>query len=129
MFRLTPLTIRIIAFQVLFLGLLFLPHYSVYPVSLAGADWSLMIGTLTQILDNPAFYVLLMAVAIIFMFSFDAGVLPGETTSAGAMLMKSLNRILTIYLSFVLIAWFFLIFKKMFMGAVYVNDVILAALS
>lgn len=125
----TPVTYRIIGLQILFLGLLFLPEMSIYPLKFAVAEYSVVMKTLQYIVDNPYFYGLLMLTTLIMMFSFDVKVnqetlLKGRI-SLGGIVIKALGKILVIYLGLYAVSWLFLIYKMRFMGEVYINHFLL----
>ncbi len=131
-FRLSPNVLRIFALQILFFGLLFLPNYSLFRASFRAEDYSRIVHVLTQILGNPAFYIVLMVSAIIYSFSFrmqvsdvvdDAG-----SVSVGKVLARSLTRIFILYAILFLLSWLFLTYKLMFMGNIYINPVVFRAL-
>jgi hypothetical protein len=127
---LSPLTIRIIALQLLFFGLLFLPEFSIYPLKWEVAELSIIMKTFQEIVDNPAFYGLLMVVTVILMFSFEVSVdedlVHEGKVSAGVLLLRALGKVFSIYAGLFFISWFFLIYKLRFMGEIYINSQILA---
>ena len=125
----TPLTIRIIAVQLLFLGLLFLPEYSLLPLKWSVAELSIVMKTFQEIVDNPIFYGLLMLITIILLFSFDVSVdeekLKEGKISIGSLLVQSLSKILGIYLGLYVMSWLFLVYKLRFMGFIYINSLLI----
>lgn len=127
---LSPITIRIIAVQLLFFGLLFLPEYSIYPLKWEVAELSIIMKTFQEIVDNPAFYGLLMITTIILMFSFEVSVdeelVQDGKISAGTLLLRSLTRVFSIYVGLFFLSWFFLVYKLRFMGDVYINGQLFA---
>ena len=130
-FQLSATTIRIIAIQILFLGLLFLPDYSLYRVPL-GNDSSMILYTLSQFMNNPAFYILLIVVALVFTFSFklrlDDLVSGDGSVSVGSLFLRTAIRILVLYIGIFILSWLFLVYKQMFMGTIYINEIVLKVL-
>lgn len=130
--RVSPGTIRVVAFQVLLFGLLFLPDYSDFKMAFASKDTSMVLYTLGLFMNNPAFYILLIIVAMIFAFSFQLKVQDmveqGESVTVGDMLIRVLARILILYVSLFFASWLFLVYKLMFMGNIYINPIIFRAL-
>ncbi len=123
-----PATIRIIAIQILLFGLLFLPDYSLYHLTFGRMDISKIVYTLAMILDNPAFYILLIVVALIFTFTFeyalDVDRLKQGGISIGRIFMTVILRILLLYVGLFLASWLFLTYKLMFMGHIYINHLV-----
>ncbi|MCB9979328.1 MAG: hypothetical protein H6862_06985 [Rhodospirillales bacterium] len=130
-------TIRVFAIQILFLGLLFLPEIGSgasgpkWTEVLGGADVSRLMQTLGLILNNPAFYILLMISALIFSFSFQMKEIdtPGQTEipTLGGTLLRALFRVLILYGGLFLVSWIFLTYKLMFMGTIYINPIVFKA--
>ncbi len=131
--KLTPPTIRIIAFQILFFGLLFLPDYSSYHVTFERMDVSRVMYALAHFMNNPAFYGLLIVTAIIFSFSFQYRIedvaQEDGIVSVGDMLIRSLARVLVLYIILFFVSWLFLTYKLMFMQDIYINDKVFSALT
>jgi len=118
--------------QLLFFGLLFLLEISIYPLKWQISEISVVMQTFQKIVDNPAFYGLLMFVSVVMLFSFDISVdevnVKDGKVSLGQLLVKPLGRIFATYLGLFLLSWFFLIYKTMFMGDVYINALILSGI-
>ncbi len=129
--NMSPSIVRVLAVQLLFLGLLFLPDYSSYKVPLASKDVSLVMYTLSQFMNNPAFYILLIVVAVIFTFSFkirlDEVVETDGSAVVGAIFLQTAARVLALYIGLFFISWLFLVYKLMFMENIYINDLIFRA--
>ncbi len=128
----SPSAVRILAVQMLFLGLLFLPDYSSYKVPLADRDVSLVMYSLSQFMNNPAFYILLIIVAVIFTFSFkfnlDSLVDKDGSVTVGAVFMQTATRIVGLYIGLFFLSWLFLVYKLMFMDSIYINHLIFQGL-
>ena len=118
-------SIRIMALQILLFGLLFLPDFASFPPSFGAGDASILLRTLALVMANPAFYGVLTISAIVFSFSFDFNVSKvtreDGTISVGDMLIRSLARVLILYVCIFIISWVFLTYKMMFMGEIYTN--------
>lgn len=131
-FALSAGAIRIFAIQLLFMGLLFLPDYSLFRGEIAQAEFFKVLDVLSRIMGNPAFYVLLMISAVIYSFSFrmnlDEVTDSGGSVSVGALLFRSLMRILGLYAVLFVLSWLFLTYKLMFMGEIYVNAIVFKGL-
>lgn len=125
-FSLSPAAIRIFAIQLLFLGLLFLPDYSLFKGTFDQAAYSRVAQVFSLIMANPAFYAILMVAALIYSFSFRMRVGDVEDengdVSVGYILFRSLMRIVGLYGILFILSWLFLTYKLMFMGDIYVND-------
>lgn len=128
----SPATIRIIAIQLLLFGLLFLPEYSIYPLKWSVSEYSLVMRTFQEIVDNPFFYGFLTIISILLLFSFDVKVeeLPVRDGKVplGQMFVKALARVMGVYISIYLGSWFLLIYKLRFLGEIYINHQLTAAL-
>jgi hypothetical protein len=124
--------VRIIAIQLLFLGLLFLPNYSSYTVPLASREVSMVMYTLSQFMNNPAFYILLIIVAVIFTFSFklnlDSLIGNDGSVTVGSIFLQAAARVLGLYIGLFFVSWLFLVYKLMFMDTIYINSLIFRAL-
>lgn len=131
-FGLSAGTVRAFAIQLLFLGLLFLPDYSLFRKSFEAENFSRVVHVLAQIMGNPAFYLILMICAVIYSFSFrmniDDVTDEGGNVSVGQILFRSLLRIVGLYTVLFILSWLFLTYKLMFMGNVYINPVVFRAL-
>lgn len=131
-FGLSAGTVRAFAIQLLFLGLLFLPDYSLFRKSFEAENFSRVVHVLAQIMGNPAFYLILMICAVIYSFSFrmniDDVTDEGGNVSVGQILFRSLLRIVGLYTILFILSWLFLTYKLMFMGNVYINPVVFRAL-
>ncbi len=129
---LSPSAIRILAVQLLFLGMLFLPDYSSYKIPLASRDVSMVMYTLSQFMNNPAFYFILIIVAIIFTFSFklklDAVVSEDGSVTVGVVFIQAAARVFVLYIGLFFLSWLFLVYKLMFMDSIYINHLIFKAL-
>ncbi len=130
---LSPGALRIIAFQVLFLGLLFLPDMASYTIHLTSREYSMVVYTLSEFMNNPAFYILLIIVALIFTFSFklnvDSITMEDGSVSVGSILLSAGIRILALYIGLFFASWLLLVYKLMFMDSIYINNMVLNALS
>ena len=124
--------VRVLAMQLLFLGLLFLPDYSSYKVPLASREVSMIMYTLSQFMNNPAFYVILIIVAVIFTFSFklnlDSIIESDGSVTVGSIFLQAAARILGLYVGLFFVSWLFLVYKLMFMDTIYINHLIFRAL-
>ena len=124
----SPITYRIIGIQILFFGLLFLPEMSLYPLKFQVAEFSMVMKTFQEIVDNPWFYALLMLVTVIMLFSFSVHVEEVSNSfgqvSLGLLVSKALTRILIIYVILFTLSWLFLVYKLRFMGDIYINNFI-----
>lgn len=131
-FSLSPAAIRIFAIQLLFLGLLFLPDYSLFHGTFGQAAYSRIANVLSLIMGNPAFYMILMVAAVIYSFSFRMNLdeVAGEAgqVSVGSILFRSLMRITTLYAILFVVSWLFLTYKLMFMGNIYINPLVFRGL-
>ncbi|MEM6781476.1 MAG: hypothetical protein AAF569_06395 [Pseudomonadota bacterium] len=126
----SPATIRIIAIQLMLFGLLFLPEYSVYPFKWEVAEYSLVMQTFQEVVDNPFLYVLLMIISIMLLFSFDMDVekiAPEGKVSLGQVFFRALSRVLGVYSALYIASCFFLIYKLRFLGEIYINNQLSAA--
>ena len=128
---LSPGAIRVIAFQVLFLGLLFLPDMADYTVHLTSREYSMIVYTLSEFMNNPAFYILLIIVALLFAFSFKLSldsITEDGSVSVGSVLVSAGVRIFSLYIGLFFLSWLLLVYKLMFMDAIYINDIVFRAL-
>ena len=119
-------TIRIIGFQFLCLGLLFLPELSIFPLKWESAEYSLIMRTFQEIVDNPFFYGLLGVISVIMLFSFDEKIdesqIHNGAISLGSVLVKALSKVILIYSGLYIASWLFLVYKLRFMGDIYINS-------
>ncbi len=124
-------SIRIIAVQLLLFGLLFLPEFSIYPMKWEVAEYSLVMRTFQDIVDNPFFYSYLAFISILMLFSFDVNVedvaSQGGRVSMGQMFVKALTKVVTVYGVLYAASWLLLIYKLRFLGDVYINGHLVAA--
>lgn len=131
-FGLSAGIVRVFAIQLLFLGLLFLPDYSLFRKSFEAENFSRVVHVLSLIMGNPAFYLILMISAVIYSFSFRMSVddVTDENgnVSVGQILFRSLVRIVGLYAILFVLSWLFLTYKLMFMGNIYINAVVFRSL-
>lgn len=124
-------SIRIIAVQLLLFGLLFLPEFSIYPMKWEVAEYSLVMRTFQDIVDNPFFYAYLAFISILMLFSFDVNVeevhVRDGRLSMGQMFVKALTKVITVYGVLYIASWLLLIYKLRFLGDVYINNHLVAA--
>lgn len=125
-------SIRIIAVQLLLFGLLFLPEISIYPLKWAVSEYSLVMRTFQEILDNPFLYGYLVFISILMLFSFDLDVekVQGRNgkISMGSLFFKALGKVLAVYGVLYLASWLLLVYKLRFLGDVYINHYLVSAI-